>query len=244
MDFHNGIPSRQRLIPMTFFVAVGKYGGRLHFDLFWSEKPVEDHAAVKDRAGKLLRGYRTFPLAWYDIPDLALAPYNFKPLQRSGTGGKHFEVQAWVALDFDGEKLVLTVKIMRKNYKLPWKADGSLRQESRTSQQEVQVPQTINDLADQDVILTREVEVWTKTSSHFVTNSTGTCTSRGDYIKNDFDGDVEMDTGKGGEEETKEEHEDETMDDTIEDGEDEIMGDTEEDGEDETMGDTEEDDEY
>ena len=185
MDFDNGAASNQKLVPMEFRVADGGLGGRLHIDLFWTENDVEDHAPFKDRKDKLLKGIRSFPLVWADLEDLSR--HGFKAVDGQGFGGQHFVVRAWVALEIRNDTLVLVVKLMRPGYRHPWKANGKLRQKTRNKKTRRDVPQRIADLAAEDVFKTREIVVWTKDSSHFITNSTGTCISRGDHLEEDIE---------------------------------------------------------
>lgn len=222
MDLDNGVASNQKMVPMEFFVADGERAGRLEVSLLWTENEVEDHAPFKTRAGKLPKGVRSFPLVLADLPDLS--EHGFKAVDRQGFAGRYFVVRCWVGLEYRDEKLVLIVKVMRSGYRHPWKADGKLRLKSRTNKARRKVPLTVADLARKDVFKTRTRVVWTKDSSHFITNSTGTCISRGDHIQEDLeyhfdyrteeamDEDMEDSAGEDGEESEEEDEEDEAGD--------------------------------
>lgn len=183
LDFDNGIASNEKPVAMTYLVAEAPRG-RLHADLFWSEDLVEEHGPVKDRASRPLKGIREFPLSWIDLPDLSSR--GFKAVDGNGPNDRHFVLKAWVGLEHKDDKLILTIKIMRPGYRHPWKLDGSLRQNRRNSKARAKVPRTIARVPQKDVFMEQEMEVWARDSSHFVTSTTGTCISRGDFIHEDM----------------------------------------------------------
>ena len=93
-------------------------------------------------------------------------------------------------MSHSNEKLTLTVYLMNHSYMFPWKVDGTVRLKIRMTKSRVKVPKTgaeLKKLHGDDILLERTVEVWHKDSSHFVTQSTGTCESRGDPIEEDED---------------------------------------------------------
>ena len=179
MKYDNGTFTSQRVAAMSFYVATSHLG-RLHVDVYFSENDIEDSATLKDRAGRLRPGVRAFPLAWADPGDLG--DEGFQPVDRDGSAGKYYLVHGWVQMDHLNGKLVLTLKLMKPGYTLPWLASGGgLRQVSREDHTLRTVPQSLADLDPNEVFMTQTVEIWDKDSSHFVTNSTGTCVSRGDF---------------------------------------------------------------
>ena len=75
---------------------------------------------------------------------------------------------------------------MYHSYKLPWKVDSGVRLEKGRTQSYAKIPKTgvqLKELNGDDIPLHRTVEVCHKDSSHFITQSTGTCISRGDHIE-------------------------------------------------------------
>ena len=89
-------------------------------------------------------------------------------------------------MSHSNEKLTLTVYLMDHNHKLPWKVGGGVRLAKRRTQSYVKVAKTgaqLKELNGDDILLERAVEVWHKDSSQFITQSTGTCISRGDHIE-------------------------------------------------------------
>jgi hypothetical protein len=220
MKYSNGAFSDQRLIAATYHVKAGPLG-RLEMELFWSPKFYPDSSPSRDHLGKLRKGIRAFPLSWADIDDLGQC--GFTAVDHHGISGKHYIVKTWVEMSEINGKLILTLYIMKHNYKFPWKANGEIRlaqpAQGRTSTSNrdktlAKIPLTSADLADDDWIDKYTVEVWDKDSSHFVTSSTGTCISRGDQI--DEDGDEEMgdDMGDDTEEDTEDGIEDRVIEDT------------------------------
>ena len=194
--------SGQQLIPMTFHVDVPEVDGakrqpRLHVDLYWSENHLQDHSPLRRRDGNLTKGIRSFPLAWTDIDESDLEADGFELVTRNG-GVSHYVVDAWVEMRHGNDQLTLTVYLMRHKYKLPWKTNGQVRLSKRRTQAHVKIPKTGAELKlrnGDDVLLERTVEVWHKDSSHFITQSTGTCTSRGDYIEEESDAEDDMEDG-------------------------------------------------
>jgi hypothetical protein len=185
MRYKDGEFFGQELCPMKFLIEIGQSNQqpRLHFDLFWSENHMEDYAPLGDSDGNLIRGIRRFPLAWADIDDLEAK--GFQKIIRKGEK-PHFIVDAWVEMSYANNKLILTVHIMKPKYKLPWKAGGGKRLARRGRKSYVGTPKTGAQLNQADIFKTfPPVEVWDKDSSHFITQSVGTCISRGDAIDED-----------------------------------------------------------
>lgn len=182
----------QEFVPMTFRVDIPQTNGskqqpRLHVDLYWSENHLEDHSPLRSGGDQLTKGIRSFPLAWHDIDDSDLEADGFELVTRNG-GVPHYVVDAWVEMSYSDAQLALTVYLMKHGYKLPWKVDGKVRLARRRTQAHVKIPKTgaqLKQLNGDDILLDRTVEIWHKDSSHFITQSTGTCMSRGDHIKED-----------------------------------------------------------
>ena len=179
LKYDNGTFNSQRMAAMSFLVPA-KDLGRLHVDIYWSENDFDDSDALRDHTGKVRKGIRAFPLAWTDIPNLG--DNGFQQINNHGTSGTYYQVHGWVQMDFQDGKLVLTLKLMKPSYTLPWLASGGkLRQVGHGDHQLRTIPVTLADLQADDVLWTKTMEIWDKDSSHFVTNSTGTCVSRGDF---------------------------------------------------------------
>lgn len=178
MKYDNGTFTSQRMAGMTFYISTSHLG-RLHIDIYFSEDDLEDSAPLRNRAGKLHKGVHAFPMAWSDPGDLK--KQGFQPIDRDGSAGTFYAVNGWVQMTLQDGKLVLTLKLMRPSYTLPWLASGGLRQVSRENHELRTIPQTMADLEQKDVFWTDTMEIWNKDSSQFVTNSTGTCVSRGDF---------------------------------------------------------------
>lgn len=179
ISYDNGTFTNQRMIAITFNVAAEPLG-RLHVDLYWSLDDYEDSSALKDQSGKIHKGIRSFPLAFADIPDLK--DLNFQLNNRNGKGGSYYIVRGWVELKQVNGKLVLMLALMEHDYQLPWTVAGGPRVVKMKPRTYATVPETAADLDQKKIIYQKTMEVWDKDSSHFVTNSTGTCVSRGDYV--------------------------------------------------------------
>jgi hypothetical protein len=146
MRCENGEFSGEDKVPMVFLVHA-KSNVRIHVDLYYSEEDFEDHSALRGADGNLRPGVRSYPLAYIDLDDLA--GHDFKEKTGGKNGKPHYELKAFVQMVGSSEKLELKVYLMKATF------------------------QYYRGFSDRNVLSTEVIEVWNKSSSHFVRSTTG-----------------------------------------------------------------------
>lgn len=138
-----GFRSREPLM-QTFVVEI-KPLGRLHMAIYWStDKPRLEHSSVYNSHDKQHEGLRSCPVM-FDLPDLRL--HNFA--LRNDGGIPHFLILAFVEMRGDASSLRIDAAIMAPTFR-----------------------QTDN-FDERKVWRTFTQEIWTPSSSPFVSQSTG-----------------------------------------------------------------------
>ena len=135
--------------------------GRVHVDLFWSEKYLRAHSALKDAHGKHVDGVRKYPLMYIDVVDLT--NHGFELHDDDGNGDNpYYVVQAFVHMESTRDSLLLTLYLMQWGFLLPTKAVKN----------EVTDGYDVQPFDDSYVLQQHTEEVWRKDCSHFVTSNT------------------------------------------------------------------------
>lgn len=149
-------PAKSEKVALVYLVEVGK-AVRIDIDLYCSEIELEDHSPLHVDDGETLQpGIGRYPLVFKDIPDLA--PYNFVVKDAGNAKNtKHFELRTFVQLDCNNDRVEVTIYAMTSNYRYSWEKGGM-------------------EFDEQLVLFTHTQEVWNKSCSHFVRNTTGTGT--------------------------------------------------------------------
>jgi hypothetical protein len=89
-----------------------------------------------------------------------------------GTDREHYRVKALIEMHGTVDKLDITVYLMKPHYKFRW-------EHTREEQRSINQVHTRADLNEGDILAVHTDEVWSKDSSHFVSNTTGTSGPRG-----------------------------------------------------------------
>lgn len=123
-SYNNGIFNSMEPVPMVFLVdADKKHLGRIHVDLFWSKRQLEENTPLKDDAGNLIPFVRSYPLMFADLDDLASRGFEVYP--GDDNTPSHFQVKAFAEMTGSSEKLLLTLHVMKPDYEFPPEYDGS-----------------------------------------------------------------------------------------------------------------------
>lgn len=136
---------------------------RVHVDLYWKERPVRAHSALRDTSGELREGIRGFPLVFVDLDDFSAHGFEVQD-----AGGKpHFFVPGFVQMQGCSESLQITIYLMKQGYEHPDSCFESARSQKKLDE----IPQPFE---DDKVLKEHTQEVWHRYSSHFVSSSSGT----------------------------------------------------------------------
>lgn len=156
MTHRKDTPAKSEKVALVYLVEVGK-GVRIDIDLYCSEIELKDHSPLHVDDGETLQpGIGRYPLAFKDIPDLA--PYGFEVKDAGNAKStKHFELRTFIQLDCNNDRVDVTIYAMTSNYRYSWEERGM-------------------EFDEQLVLFTHTQEVWNKSCSHFVRNTTGTGT--------------------------------------------------------------------
>lgn len=145
-------------IPLRFLVDFDPdFGIRCHVDLFFSEEEYADHSPLEGIDGRLRAGIEPFPLAFVDVDDLAKE--HFRVVQRGKNGNKHYDLRTFVQIDRNDDRVEMTIWAMKHNYRFPGEIGG------RSFTQKM-------------VLWEKRQEVWNKSFSHFVRDTSGSTESQ------------------------------------------------------------------
>jgi hypothetical protein len=86
--------------------------------------------------------------------------------QDDGTDREHYRVKAFVEMRGATDKLDITVYLMRPHFKFRW-------EHTPEEQRSIRIVRTRANLNENDILAIHTDEVWSKDSSHFVSNTTG-----------------------------------------------------------------------
>lgn len=163
-SYDNGVFNSMEPVPMVFLVdADKKHLGRIHVDLFWSKRQLEENTPLKDDEGNLIPFVRSYPLMFADLDNLASKNFEIHP--GDDNSPSHFAVKAFAEMTGSSEKLLLTLHVMKPDYEFSFELDSS--------------DPTID---EEDRLFEHTQEVWSKGCSHFTSNTTGTSSSSGDDL--------------------------------------------------------------
>lgn len=162
-----GIYSNERFssmepIPMMFHVdADGKHLGRLHVDLYWSQRNFPEHSSLRDDAGNWFPEIRSYPLMFADLEDLK--SQGFEVDDSEDTVVPYYPVRAYVEMTGSSDSLLLSLHVMKHYYLFPTEGGLPFNQEH--------------------LLLTHTQEVWSQGCSHFTSNTTGTSGPHGAVVR-------------------------------------------------------------
>jgi hypothetical protein len=142
-------------IPQVFYVEAGEKFARIHIDLFWSLKNISQHQPLNTPQGKRRRDVRSYPLMFIDYDTFRDNGFQVFQDDDENNGTPHFVVKGFVRMEGTNESLVFTVYLMKHYYEFPPHALD------------------VQPFADDDVLKQHKDEVWHKSSSHFVSSSSG-----------------------------------------------------------------------
>lgn len=161
-SYNNGFFKSMEPVPMVFLVdADKKHLGRIHVDLFWSKRRLEENTPLKDDAGNLISSVRSYPLMFADLEDLE--GRGFEVHDSDDNSPPHFEVKTFADMTGSSEQLMLTLHVMKPGYEFSLDFDG--------------IDSIVN---EEDRLFEHTQEVWSKGCSHFTSNTTGTSSSSGE----------------------------------------------------------------
>lgn len=149
------VSSNSELIPMTFMVdARSDLGIRLDVSLYRSNEQLADHSPLRNANGELQAGIQEYPLMFHDID--SLLGYGFRVKGTAHASDKHhYELRTFIQLSCTSDRLEMTIHGMKHNYRYDFERPNGMR-------------------FSQDMVLfTCTQEVWNKSSSHFVRDTTG-----------------------------------------------------------------------
>jgi hypothetical protein len=149
-------------IAQSFYVDAGTLP-RIHVNLFWSYKPRKEHTALEDAHRNRRPGIRSYPLVFVDSEDFG--DLGFTTVRDKGK--PHFLVHGFLRMEGTSDSLVLSMYLMKHDYKFPERYLEATPKNS-TSQIDEQPP-----FNREQILKIHTEEVWNKDCSHFVSPSTG-----------------------------------------------------------------------
>jgi hypothetical protein len=165
MRYEDGVFTGAERTPILFLVEADEYGIRIHVDLYYSENDVEEHSALRVPGGGLRPGIRSYPLISVDLDDLSEHGFIEK---KGGKGGKkHYELRTFVQMTGTSDKLEITIEAMQHYYRF------------------LEEPRYGQAYSKGSVLWTFTRELWNKSMSHFVRNTTETARSANTAVTSD-----------------------------------------------------------